>query len=103
MKKLILGVILGTISGLVYIGLMIKWPAYFYYGMIAGAFMNKFLIGYILALIPFKSYYILWGILNGAIISLPEALSFKEGVLPILGYGMISGGIINWVIQKFGK
>ncbi len=69
---------------------------------IAGAFINRFAIGFIIPLINIKLSGSLTGLIIGILLSLPDAIITKAYV-PILSFGITGGLIIGFITEKYYK
>jgi hypothetical protein len=98
--------ILGTISGLVYGALsaasMIPLAFEDKTAALAGAFLNRFAIGFVIgaARLPLPGWAT--GLVFGILLSLPDAIITKAYV-PILLLGAIGGLIIGVIVAKWGS
>jgi hypothetical protein len=68
---------------------------------LAGAFVNRFSIGLVIgaANLPLAPW--LYGLIFGALLSLPEAIITKAWI-PILSRGVIGGIVIGLIIGAWG-
>jgi len=98
--------ILGTISGIVYGALsaasMIPLTFEDKTAALAGAFLNRFAIGFVIgaARLPLPGWAS--GLVFGILLSLPDAIITKAYV-PILVLGAIGGLIIGVIVAKWGR
>src|SRR6266540_2428785 len=101
MPRLILGVICGTVFGLLAVVTMI--PLHFgdKRAAMIGAFLNRFAIGFVIgaATLPVAGW--LSGLIFGLLLSLPDAIITKA-YAPILSLGVIGGVIIGVVVSTWG-
>lgn len=99
-------VLLGTICGLIYGALsaatMIPLQFPDKRAALAGAFLNRFSIGFVIgaARLPLPGWA--GGLVFGVLLSLPDAIITKA-YLPILLLGAIGGAIIGAVVGKWGR
>ncbi|HJR08294.1 MAG TPA: hypothetical protein VJ842_13625 [Pyrinomonadaceae bacterium] len=99
-------ILLGTICGLVYGALSaasmlpLEFPDK--RAALAGAFLNRFAIGFCIgaARLPFP--YWAQGLVFGLLLSLPDAIITKA-YAPIIGLGIIGGTIIGLIVGKWGQ
>jgi len=65
----------------------------------AGAFLNRFAIGFLIpnTTLPFRNW--INGLLIGFLLSLPDAIITSD-FAPILGFGAIGGVIIGLIVGK---
>ena len=98
--------ILGTISGIVYGALsaasMIPLTFEDKTAALAGAFLNRFAIGFVIgaARLPLPGWAS--GLVFGILLSLPDAIITKAYV-PILVLGAIGGLLIGVIVAKWGR
>ena len=98
-------IMLGTICGLVYGALsaasMIPLSFPDKTAALAGAFVNRFAIGFVIgaARLPLPSWA--QGLVFGLLLSLPDAIITKA-YAPILIFGVIGGLIIGVIVEKWG-
>ena len=102
MSRLTLGLIAGFIYGALSAASMIPLEFADKKAALAGAFLNRFTIGFVIgaAKLPLPGW--LNGLLWGVLISFPDALITKAYV-PILGLGAIGGMIIGFLVGKWGR
>lgn len=97
--------LLGTICGLVYGALSAASMAPLTFSdktaALAGAFLNRFAIGFVIgaARLPVPSWAN--GLIFGILLSLPDAIITKTYV-PILLLGAIGGLVIGLIVGKWG-
>lgn len=98
MNSIVLGVILGTVFGVVAIVPMFKMILEDKRAAILGAFINRFAIGFLIPNGLSGVDPIIRGLVLGIVLSLPDALITKA-YLPIMGLGII-GGLILGIVTK---
>jgi hypothetical protein len=97
---------LGTICGLVYGALsaasMIPLQFPDKRAALAGAFLNRFAIGFVIgaAHLPLPGWAS--GLVFGVLLSLADAIITKA-YLPILVFGAIGGTIVGAIVEKWGQ
>ena len=101
MSKIILGLLCGIVFGIVSVATMIPLKLEDKKTAMAGAFTNRFAIGFVIgaATLPMPA----WGsgLLFGLLLSLPEAIITKSWI-PIMVLGGIGGVLCGLVIGAFG-
>ncbi len=102
MSKLMLGAICGIVWGALSAASMIPLEFTDKRAALAGAFLNRFAIGFVLgvARLPVSSW--LNGLIFGVLLSLPDAIITKA-YAPILILGAIGGGVISLIVGKWGS
>ena len=102
MSKLMLGAICGIVWGALSAASMIPLEFTDKKAALAGAFLNRFAIGFVLgvARLPVSSW--LNGLIFGVLLSLPDAIITKA-YAPILILGAIGGVVISLVVGKWGS
>lgn len=102
MSKLMLGVICGIVWGALSAASMIPLEFTDKRAALAGAFLNRFAIGFVLgvARLPVSSW--LNGLVFGVLLSLPDAIITKA-YAPILILGAIGGVVISLIVGKWGS
>ena len=101
MSKLTLGAICGIVWGALSAASMIPLEFSDRRAALAGAFLNRFAIGFVLgvARLPISSW--LNGLIFGGLLSLPDAIITKA-YAPILILGAIGGVVISLIVGKWG-
>ena len=101
MNSILLGIILGTVYGVVAVAPMTKMTFSDKRAAMAGAFINRFAIGFLIpnALVGINP--ILRGLGLGIMLSLPDALITKS-YRPIMALGVIGGLLIGMITQLAG-
>ena len=102
MSKLMLGAVCGAVWGVLSAASMIPLEFTDKRAALAGAFLNRFGIGFVLgvARLPVSSW--LNGLIFGVLLSLPDAIITKA-YAPILILGAIGGVVISLIVGKWGK
>jgi hypothetical protein len=102
MSKLMLGAICGAVWGALSAASMIPLEFTDKRAALAGAFLNRFAIGFVLgvARLPVSSW--LNGLIFGVLLSLPDAIITKA-YAPILILGAIGGVVISLIVGKWGS
>jgi hypothetical protein len=102
MNRITMGIVCGLAFGIIDVLIMLPMSFPDKRAAIAGAFLNRFAIGFVIAVaaLPWPGWII--GLFFGILLSLPDAIITKA-VAPILGFGAIGGLIIGFVLQKFGR
>jgi hypothetical protein len=101
MAKLLLGSICGIVWGALSAASMIPLEFSDKKAALAGAFLNRFAIGFVLgaARLPVSTW--LNGLILGLLLSLPDAIITKA-YAPILILGAIGGVAISLIVNKWG-
>lgn len=102
MSKIRLGAICGIVWGALSAASMIPLEFSDKRAALAGAFLNRFAIGFVLgvARLPVSSW--LNGLIFGVLLSLPDAIITKA-YAPILILGAIGGVVISLIVGKWGS
>ncbi|MFZ7131317.1 MAG: hypothetical protein ACOWWR_03060 [Eubacteriales bacterium] len=99
MNGVVLGIICGTVFGLIDVLIMLpmkvedkrkKMEA------LAGAFIERFMLGFIIPNIDISLHPIATGAILGLGLSLPTALIVRA-YIPIISIGILGGIIIGWI------
>jgi hypothetical protein len=100
--RLLLGTICGLIYGALSAASMIPLEFSDKRAALAGAFLNRFAIGFVIgaARLPLPGWAA--GLIFGVLLSLPDALITKA-YLPILVLGAVGGLIIGIIVSKWGQ
>ena len=101
MSKIFLGIVCGILFGVVSVATMIPLKMPDKRTAMAGAFVNRFGVGFVIGAtnLPLPTW--LSGLLFGLLLSLPDAIITKAW-LPILTIGAIGGIVIGVVIGVWG-
>lgn len=100
MKRYQAGIIAGLAFALIDIIPMFFMALPDRYTAIAGAFVNRFAIGFFIYITNLPIHGILKGLLIGCLISLPDAI-ITSAYGPILGIGIIGGIVIGFIESRF--
>jgi len=100
MNNLVLGVIAGLGFGILDVLIMIPMPLPDKAVAMAGAFVNRFAIGFLIANtnLPWPGW--IKGLAIGLLLSLPDAIITKA-YAPILGIGIVGGILIGVILSRF--
>ena len=101
MSKILLGIICGIVFGGISIATMIPLKLEDKKTAMAGAFVNRFSIGFVIGATNLPLAGWLSGLLFGALLSLPDAIITKAWI-PIMTLGVIGGVVIGLVIGAWG-
>ena len=101
MSKILLGIICGIVFGGISIATMIPLKLEDKKTAMAGAFVNRFSIGFVIGATNLPLAGWLSGLLFGALLSLPDAIITKAWI-PIMTLGVIGGVVIGLVIGTWG-
>jgi hypothetical protein len=101
MSRLKLGIICGVVWGALSAAAMIPLEFTDKRAALAGAFLNRFGIGFVIgaARLPLPGWAS--GLVFGLLLSLADAIITK--VVPILVLGAIGGAIIGAIVSKWGR
>ena len=101
MSKILLGAICGVLFGALVVATMIPLSFEDKAAALAGAFINRFAIGFVIgsARLPVPGW--VNGLIFGLLISLPDAIITKA-YAPILIMGTVGGIIIGIIVSKWG-
>ena len=102
MSRLLLGTICGLIYGALSAASMLPLSFLDKKAALAGAFLNRFAIGFVIgaARLPLSGWA--QGLVFGVLLSLPDAIITKA-YAPILGLGAVGGVIIGIIVGKWGS
>jgi hypothetical protein len=102
MSRLVLGTVCGVIYGALSAASMMPLQFLDKRGALAGAFCNRFAIGFVIgaASLPLPGWAS--GLLFGLLLSLADAIITKA-YLPILVLGAIGGTVIGVIVDKWGR
>lgn len=102
MSRLMLGIVCGLIYGAISAASMLPLSFPDKTAALTGAFLNRFAIGFVIGAVhlPWPGWVV--GVVIGLLLSLPDAIITKAYV-PIIGLGLLGGGVIGWVVEKFGR
>lgn len=102
MSHLTLGVICGLAFAALNLGIMLPMPLPNKSDAMAGAFVNRFGIGFLIPLVTLPLPYWAAGLVISLLLSLPAAIITKRYV-PILVIGAIGGAIIGYIAGSVGS
>lgn len=94
MSKLTLGIVAGLVFGVLDVLVMIPLEFEDRRSAMVGAFVNRFSIGFVIGATDLPVPLWASGLLFGLLLSLPDAIITKTWA-PILGIGVIGGGLIG--------
>ena len=102
MSRLTLGIICGVVYGALSAASMIPLQFSDKRAALAGAFLNRFAIGFVIgaARLPLPGWAS--GLVFGLLLSMPDAIITKTYV-PILLLGTAGGAIIGAIVGKWGR
>ena len=101
MSRLLLGSICGLVYGTLSAASMLPLTFQDKTAALAGAFLNRFAIGFVIgaARLPVPGWA--QGLVFGLLLSLPDAIITKA-YAPLLGLGAVGGVIIGMIVGKWG-
>ena len=102
MSRLVLGTIAGLVFGLLDVVLMLPMSFPDKRAAIAGAFINRFSIGFVIGAVQLHWPGWATGLSIGVLLSLADAIITKA-YAPIIGLGAVGGAIIGFLVQRFGR
>ncbi len=97
MDPVVFGVLAGLVFGILDVLVMIPLELPDKKAALAGAFIGRFAIGFLIPVIDLPLAGWLLGVLVGLLLSLPDAIITKT-YAPIVGIGAVGGGIIGWLV-----
>lgn len=102
MSKLLLGAICGLVYGALAAASMLPLEFPDKRAALAGAFLNRFAIGFVIgaARLPLPGWA--QGLIFGILLSLPDAIITKA-FAPILILGAVGGLVIGFVVGRWGQ
>ena len=101
MSKILLGVICGIVFGVISVATMIPLTFEDKKAAMAGAFANRFAVGFVIGATDLPLPMWISGLLFGLLLSLPDAIITKSWI-PIMTLGAIGGVLCGLVIGAFG-
>jgi hypothetical protein len=101
MPKIILGIICGTVFGAIAVATMIPLTFEDKKAAMAGAFVSRFGIGFVIGATDLPVPMWVSGLLFGLLLSLPDAIITKSWI-PIMALGAIGGVLCGMAIGAFG-
>ena len=101
MPKIMLGIICGIVFGVVSVATMIPLKFEDRKAALAGAFVSRFGIGFVIGAtnLPLPTW--VSGLIFGLLLSLPDAIITKAWI-PIMGLGIVGGILCGLAIGAFG-
>jgi hypothetical protein len=101
-SRLLLGSICGVVYGALSAASMIPLEFSDKKAALAGAFLNRFSIGFVIGIarLPMPGWAA--GLLIGVLLSLPDAIITKVYV-PIILLGAVGGAVIGAIVSKWGQ
>jgi len=102
MSRLTLGIICGLIFGAIDVALMLPLSFPDKAAALAGAFVSRFGIGFVIGAARLSLPSWASGLIFGVLLSMPDAIITKA-YAPILISGAVGGVIIGLVVGKWGK
>ncbi len=102
MSKILLGILCGIAFGIVAVATMIPLKLEDKKIAMAGAFANRFAIGFVIGATDLPLPMWISGLLFGLLLSLPEAIITKSWI-PIMVLGAIGGVLCGLAIGAFGS
>jgi hypothetical protein len=102
MSRLLLGTICGLVYGALSAASMLPLTFQDKTAALAGAFLNRFAIGFVIgaARLPLPGWA--HGLAFGVLLSLPDAIITKA-YAPILALGAVGGAIIGIIVGRWGS
>ena len=101
MSKILLGVICGIVFGIISVLTMIPLEFEDKKAAMAGAFANRFAVGFVIGATELPLPMWASGLLFGLLLSLPDAIITKAWI-PIMTLGAIGGVLCGVAIGAFG-
>src|SRR5215831_11502331 len=101
MSRLLLGIVCGLVFGLLSVAMMIPLQFEDKRAAMAGAFINRFSIGFVIGAANLQTPMWCSGLIFGLLLSLPSAIITKAFV-PIMVIGTLGGLIIGFIIGAWG-
>ena len=102
MSKLLLGIVCGLVYGALSAASMLPLEFENKTAALAGAFFNRFAIGFVIgaARLPLPGWAS--GLIFGVLLSLADAI-ITNAYAPILIFGAVGGAVIGLIVEKWGK
>jgi hypothetical protein len=101
MSRILLGAICGLVYGALSAASMLPLEFPDKRAALAGAFLNRFAIGFVIGAARLPLPVWAQGLLFGILLSLPDAIITKA-YAPILGLGAIGGIVIALIVGRWG-
>jgi hypothetical protein len=102
MSRILLGTVCGIVFGLVDAAAMLPMEFPNKTDALAGAFLCRFGIGFVIGASRLALPGWLAGLLIGLLLSLPDAI-ITHAYAPILISGTVGGAIIGFIVNRWGK
>lgn len=102
MKKIRFAVIAGFVFGVLDIVPMLVMDIPDRSRAIAGAFINRFAIGFLIPIVQLPVAAWLRGLIIGFLLSLPDAI-ITGAYIPIMGFGLLGGFVIGYLVGRIEK
>jgi hypothetical protein len=102
MSKILLGILCGIAFGIVAVVTMIPLQFEDKRAAMAGAFANRFAVGFVIGVTTLPLPMWVNGLLFGLLLSLPDAIITKSWI-PIMVLGAIGGVLCGLAIGAFGS
>jgi len=102
MSKILLGVICGIVFGVISVLTMIPLKLEEKKTAMAGAFANRFAVGFVIGATDLPLPMWASGLLFGLLLSLPDAIITKSWI-PIMTLGAVGGVLCGLAIGAFGQ
>jgi hypothetical protein len=102
MSRLILGSICGLIFGALVVLTMLPMEFPDKTAALAGAFLNRFGVGFVIGAADIRLPGWAQGIIFGLLLSLPDAIITKA-YAPIIVLGLLGGAVIGFIVHRWGK
>lgn len=100
MTPVAFGLAAGIVFGLIDMALMMPMDFPDKKTALAGAFLSRFAIGFLIPLVKMPLPPVAIGALVGFLVSLPDAVITKAYV-PILATGLLGGALVGWAAGRF--
>ncbi|MCL4512311.1 MAG: hypothetical protein M1470_14820 [Bacteroidetes bacterium] len=102
MKRVRFGLIAGVVFGILDVIPMLAIDIHDRRTAMAGAFFNRFAIGFLISVVNLPIAGWLRGILVGFLLSFPDAI-ITGAYAPILGFGIAGGIVIGYLAERAEK
>jgi hypothetical protein len=100
MPRLAFGCLAGLAFGVLSVALMVPLPFPDKGAALAGAFVNRFAIGFLIPLVALPGPGWAVGLGLGVLLSLPDGIITKA-LGPIVGVGALGGLVIGWLASHY--
>lgn len=101
MTRVTLGVLLGSVIGVVDVLLMLPLAFPDKRAALMGAFCSRFALGFFTAVVSLPLSPVLSGVIVGVLTSLPDAIITKA-YAPIMITGVIFGAVAGFIVGRWG-